>query len=142
TPSRVEALLMKTNRLAVLLALSLPLAGATSAAAQAPRCSGGSGSTDCYLEFDGGSCSGTFHNKPSIECTDGDPSCDSDGQANGVCTFSITACEFQSDISGCTPQSLKKIKKLPGTKKVNLPATGVSAPTCATATTLAAKLNG
>ena len=50
---------MKTNRLAVLLALSLPLAGATSAGAQAARCSGGSGSTDCYLEFDGGSCSKT-----------------------------------------------------------------------------------
>src|SRR5205814_7424017 len=126
----------------VLLALSLPLAGATSAGAQAARCSGGSGSTDCYLEFDGGSCSKTFHNKPSIECTDGDPACDSDGQANGVCTFSITACEFQSDVSGCTPQALKKIKRIPLTKKVNLPPPGVSAATCATATIIPVKLKG
>ena len=131
---------MKTSRLAVLLALSLPLAGPTSAAAQAARCSGGSGSTDCYLEFDGGSCSGTTLNgKPSIECKDGDSSCDSDGQANRACTFSITACEFQSDVSGCTPQPLKKIK---GTKAIKKPPTGVSAPTCASPSTIRVKLGG
>ena len=130
---------MKISRLAVLLALSLPLAGPTSAGA---RCSGGSGSTDCYLEFDGGTCSGTFHGKPSIECVDGDPSCDTDGQANGVCTFSITVCEAQTDVSGCTPQALKKIKKLPLTVKVNLPPTGVSTPTCASPTTITVKLKG
>src|SRR5438876_11841888 len=103
---------MKINRLAVLLALSLPLAGPTSAAAQAARCSGGSGATDCYLEFDGGSCSGTTLNgKPSIECKDGHPPCDADGQANRAGTFSTTAGEVQSDASGRPPQPLKKTKE-------------------------------
>jgi hypothetical protein len=58
------------------------------ASAQCPgTCSGGGGpvATDCFLAF--GSAPGK-----TITCTDGDASCDTDGQIDGTCTFGLTAC--------------------------------------------------
>jgi len=52
-----------------------------------PACAGGGGpaSTDCYL---------AWANAPGkvITCTDGDGSCDVDGQLDGTCTFGLAAC--------------------------------------------------
>ncbi len=89
------------------LALSLSLALAVPAAALAGLCDGpspcvpgkGSGKTDCLIEWlvtpappdVGGFPTGT------IECTDGDPSCDADGNADGECTFSVAACVNNAD---------------------------------------------
>jgi hypothetical protein len=58
------------------------------ASAQCPGpCSGGGGpaATDCFLAY------GSAPAKV-ITCTDGDPSCDTDGQIDGTCTFGLTAC--------------------------------------------------
>jgi hypothetical protein len=58
------------------------------ASAQCPgSCTGGGGpaATDCFLAY--GSAPGKV-----ISCTDGDPSCDVDGNIDGACTFGLTAC--------------------------------------------------
>ena len=60
----------------------------TMAVAQCPpTCTGGGGpaATDCFLAY--GSAPGS-----TITCTDGDASCDLDGQIDGHCTFALTAC--------------------------------------------------
>jgi hypothetical protein len=52
-----------------------------------PSCAGGGGpaATDCYLAW--GNAPGKV-----INCTDGDASCDVDGQLDGTCTFGLAAC--------------------------------------------------
>src|SRR4029077_11592868 len=65
---------------------------------------GGTLRSDCYVEFDvqGASVLKT------VTCTDGDPSCDNDGQCDGTCSFSVALCPNQTDSSvpSCTPSSL------------------------------------
>jgi hypothetical protein len=52
-----------------------------------PGCIGGGGPamTDCFMSY--GGLSGKV-----VACTEGDPTCDVDGQTDGVCTFGLTAC--------------------------------------------------
>jgi hypothetical protein len=72
----------------LLLSLSLVAATAGLAVAQCPpTCTGGGGpaTTDCFLAY--GNAPGKV-----ITCTEGDPSCDTDGKIDGVCTFGFTAC--------------------------------------------------
>jgi hypothetical protein len=69
--------------------VAVVLASAVAARAACPEsCAipgGGGKATDCLVEFDG---------VPSatVRCTDGDPSCDTDGSVNGACRFAITTC--------------------------------------------------
>src|SRR5438067_2379802 len=96
-----------TGTLAV---LSLALAAAPAAA----RIAGGGPNpqTDCYLEFEGVTATGTLGpaKTPLVDCNDGDPSCDADGQADGACTFNVNVCAFQSDVQGCSPKPIDKLK--------------------------------
>src|SRR5262249_35095722 len=46
---------------------------------------GGPAASDCAVEFGGITAA-------SITCADGDPSCDTDGQADGACTFGLQGC--------------------------------------------------
>jgi len=43
-------------------------------------------------------------------CTDGDPSCDADGAANGTCQFKIKGCINIPNTAGCTARPIKKLK--------------------------------
>jgi hypothetical protein len=65
-----------------------------------PGCAGGGGpaSSDCYL---------AWANAPGkvISCTDGDGSCDVDGQLDGTCTFGLAACTNVA-VGACTATPL------------------------------------
>jgi hypothetical protein len=60
---------------------------------------GGPAATDCFVAFSG-------IPSTTVSCTDGDPSCDTDGKADGVCTFGLQACVNVSGLPSCTPGSL------------------------------------
>lgn len=45
-----------------------------------------------------------------VDCMDGDPTCDFDGQCNDSCTFQVQICDNQPGVTGCTaPASLSKL---------------------------------
>jgi len=86
----------------VLLAAFAPRAGATVV--------GGGGSTtrDCLVVFD------AAVNLPAakpkhVRCTDGDPTCDSDGAANGVCSFELAVCANSTFNPSCTLNGVESI---------------------------------
>jgi hypothetical protein len=62
---------------------------------------GSSVRTDCfvYAEMQG---TLAVRQDKYIDCTDGDPTCDRDGQCNGSCTFRARICTGQPDPSHCT----------------------------------------
>jgi hypothetical protein len=87
-------------RLPIILGVVAAL-GSAIASAQCPgTCTGGGGpaSTDCFLAY------GSLPSKV-ITCTDGDASCDTDGQIDGTCTFGLTACTNVS-VGACTATPL------------------------------------
>src|SRR5579862_1132598 len=71
----------------------------------------GPGKTGCYAEFD---VAGATDTKNHQTCTDGDPTCDTDGQCQGSCTFFIQLCVNQTNVAGCTPSAFKKPVKVKG----------------------------
>jgi hypothetical protein len=83
-------------------ALACALACARAARAACPAdCVGGGGpaATDCFVEFDGIVTTNT-------SCTDGNPSCDMDGEVNGVCVFPISVCLNVAGDARCTAAGL------------------------------------
>ena len=83
-------------------ALACALACARAARAACPGdCVGGGGpaATDCFVEFDGIVTTNT-------SCTDGNPSCDMDGEVNGVCVFPISVCLNVAGDARCTATGL------------------------------------
>jgi hypothetical protein len=94
-------------RLWVPLVIVLTLAAPASAACP-PDCFAGGGPaiTDCFVEW--GGIAGA-----STSCVDGDPSCDTDGQADGTCTLALSACiNVPGDALGCTAGALSAPPKL------------------------------
>jgi hypothetical protein len=79
---------------------------------------GGKPSTDCLVEWDVQGASGSNR----VSCMDGDPTCDTDGQCQNTCTFSIRLCVNQSNVAGCTPSAFKKPPKVK-MSKVPVPST-------------------
>ena len=78
------------------------------------------GSKDCLLawsvNYDG--LGGPPPDPKTITCKDGDP-CDSDGHANGECTFQIGAC-VNTTVGGCTTATLNTLElKKPSQKDVD-----------------------
>jgi len=65
----------------------------------------GSAATECIVEYDGITFNYPVGREKQLRCTDGDPSCDTDGLANGVCKFEIAACLNNTDprFPSCTP---------------------------------------
>ena len=65
-----------------------------------PSCTGGGGpsTTDCFV---------AYANAPgsTINCTDGDASCDVDGKIDGTCTFGLAACTNVA-VGGCAATPL------------------------------------
>jgi len=86
---------------------------------------GGKSSTDCLVEWDVQGFSGSNR----VSCMDGDPNCDTDGQCQGTCTFSIRLCVNQTNISACTPSAFKKPPKVK-MSKVPVPSSTGSEAAC------------
>jgi hypothetical protein len=87
-------------RTLVLSLLALAALGARADAALIPG--GGPPRSDCYLEFD---VQGRALTSRTVECTDGDPSCDLDGECDEGCRFGVAVCLNQHDpaLPNCTP---------------------------------------
>jgi hypothetical protein len=69
----------------------------------------------------------------TVTCTDGDPTCDADGAANGTCDFKIRGCINIPDVAGCTLRPIKKVKfKTPHAKNliVLTPVSGQATSAC------------
>jgi len=89
-----------THVVAAALAAMVGLGGALQVSA---RISGGKpAKSDCYVELDGVTQT-KVHPNPIAECTDGDPTCDTDGACNQSCRFDVRVCIDQTDVPGCTP---------------------------------------
>jgi hypothetical protein len=76
---------------------------------------GGAKKADCLVEFGGVPAT-------RIRCTDGDPSCDSDGAVNGACRFAVTTCLGATDpaLPKCAAGEVSSFRVRngkPGTKK-------------------------
>ena len=108
---------------------------ALTAPARANISGGSSAVTDCYAEW-----GGVVGTGQALDCTDGDPACDADGAANGVCVVNVSICSLQSDVAGCTPTGpLRRIGRLNAkTRHIALP--DLSAPGCGTPKAIKLKL--
>jgi subtilisin family serine protease len=84
---------------------------------------GGPAKSDCYvlLAVEG---MHSLKNAKTLECADGDPTCDMDGVCNNVCALRVHLCINSPRISGCAPssqlQSLQ-FKSHPATFTLNTP---------------------
>ncbi len=123
---------MKTLRFVVLVTLALAVCPAPRAMA---RLAGGGkpAKADCYVEVDGAD--PVRPNKQGVaKCTDGDPACDTDGSCtNKSCTFSLTVCAHQADISSCTSPNITGITVVPP-GALALPPVPASSEVCGNAT--------
>ncbi len=75
---------------------------------------GGPTKSDCYISMKLPNVTTALAPKPKnkeLDCMDGDPACDSDGQCNNVCAMSAELCVLQPGILDCTPPTagLKKV---------------------------------
>ncbi len=61
-------------------------------------------------------------------CTDGDPSCDADGAADGTCTFRIKGC-VNLVVAGCTQRPIKKVRFVAPHSKDKISLTPISGST-------------
>jgi hypothetical protein len=66
---------------------------------------GGLADTDCTVGFDGVDAT---DGASGVVCTDGDPTCDTDGVADGTCRFAIRLCT-RLPAPGCTPRDVTSI---------------------------------
>jgi hypothetical protein len=60
---------------------------------------GGPAATDCFVAWSG-------IPAMAFSCQDGDPTCDTDGMADGTCTFGVQACINVAGLPSCTPGTL------------------------------------
>ena len=86
---------------------------------------GGPAKTDCFTAWQVTSPDVTANRGPTgVDCQDGDPACDVDGQENGVCSFGVSLCAGVETTPQCTPSEVSSVKF---SKRAS--ATGVQAPT-------------
>ncbi len=87
---------MDVNRFAGMLALPLLLATGPSAWALVPG--GKVGHADCLAEWRVTTRNVTpTRGTSALDCQDGDPSCDGDGEQDGTCTFNVAVCGNQTN---------------------------------------------
>src|SRR5262245_58383205 len=105
---------MRISRPSTALALALSLAFWSQAHATIVAGKGG----NCAAIWDTSTATATPNPKgATLTCTDGDPTCDTDGQPNGTCNISLTACVGQISDSCPTPPPITgalKFKSLIG----------------------------
>ena len=95
---------MLVSRAPALAAVALTI-GRIAAAQTCPvDCVGGgrNRAADCLVEFAG-------IQTTDDSCTDGNPSCDSDGAVNGVCTFPLSVCLNVEGDPKCVPGGMTKL---------------------------------
>jgi hypothetical protein len=86
---------------------------------------GGPARTDCYAGFQVTTEDRAATRAGSVvDCQDGDPSCDVDGEVNGACAIGVSICTQLAGVAGCTPGTVDTITL--GAKTTSL---GVAAPT-------------
>jgi hypothetical protein len=64
-----------------------------------------------------------------VECFEGDPSCDIDGEANGRCTFYVRVCVAQ-EIPGCQATTITSVRARPKRLGIPVPPVPASSPSC------------
>jgi hypothetical protein len=105
--------------IAVLVVLTL----APSSVVAAPNLPGGGPSaSDCFVEFDVGQA--TFTTKGSttkINCTECDPTCDTDASKDGKCVFRFGVCPKQGGIATCKPSTTLRPIRITGATPVGTP---------------------
>src|SRR6185369_11679053 len=87
---------------------------------------GGPARTDCFTAWQVTSPDVTANRGPTgVDCQDGDPACDVDGQANGVCSFGVSLCAGVETTPQCTPSEVSSVKlsKRASTAGVQAPTT-------------------
>ena len=82
----------------------------------------GSAASECYVTFEGIATG-------RLDCTDGDPACDTDGAANGTCSFAVRVCVAQA-LAGCQVATVTSLKATPTKLAIPLPAVPASTPAC------------
>jgi hypothetical protein len=76
------------------------------ASARADFAGGKSAKSDCYIVYKGLT---VTSGKNKVDCTDGDPLCDTDGAADGTCSFGFQACFNDPNVAGCTPSNVTEV---------------------------------
>src|SRR5262245_65748701 len=79
------------------VAVAIVLLLATAHGGRAEVQGGGLAETDCRMVFRGVMAT---NGSSGVVCTDGDPTCDADGVADGTCSFAVKICTGTS-ASGC-----------------------------------------
>ena len=77
----------------------------------------GPGRAGCYAEWD---VAGATTTSAHQSCVDGDPTCDTDGQCQGSCTFFIQLCVNQTNVASCKPSAFNTKARRPLRVKGNL----------------------
>ena len=117
-----------------LLVLAVPALGGQ---APGPTITGtGNPASECFVTLNGLTAT---NGKNRVDCTDGDPSCDVDGEANGVCTFYVRVCVAQS-LPGCQATTITFVKATPRKAGLALPPVPATEPVCGDQTTLSVPL--
>jgi len=100
---------MRQSRVLLSFAVSVAFAASALPALAATVRGGGSARTDCALVFE---IPGA--NKPalpaipkSVDCVDGDVTCDDDGIRNGECVFALQACINSTLVADCSPDTVE-----------------------------------
>jgi hypothetical protein len=93
-------------RLRLVLAFSLMLAGMVAGPASAVVLGGGTADKDCRVAFGGVDATA---GASGVVCADGDPACDTDGSADGACTFQLSVC-VGVPVAGCQSAALDAIE--------------------------------
>ncbi|HXJ33321.1 MAG TPA: hypothetical protein VMS22_04710 [Candidatus Eisenbacteria bacterium] len=106
--------------LAILLAAAVPAAAYHDPA------------TDCFAYFDGEGIGGP--GDATIACTDGDPTCDADGAANGSCAFDVRICVTYRDLAECRPRKVHTLRAHPSRYHVTPPRLPASRGACSETT--------
>jgi hypothetical protein len=68
---------------------------------------GGVARTDCWSVFAGVTAT---KGATTVECTDGDPACDTDGRADGMCTFQLRLCTNQPNVATCHRRKIVRMQ--------------------------------
>jgi hypothetical protein len=89
---------------------------------------GGRRATDCYQVLDVGGVTGS-RRAVAARCTDGDPTCDADGEANGSCMLRVRFCFEDSTATRCRPDTVSaaQLTVVPGLEALNASVEAVAA---------------
>ncbi len=118
--------------------MGVPLWLAVLLAVAAPAAAYHDPATDCFAYFDGEGIGGP--GDATIACTDGDPTCDADGVANGSCAFDVRICVTYRDLAECRPRKVHTLRTVPSRYGLTLPRLPASRGVCGASTRIVVAL--